>query len=216
MIAILRYAFLKNLRDGSLAAFVLGPIIMLAAPLLGMVAFNKGGLADALSMDPRSSAARSAMVLAPVAMFIAAGFAALAGFWGFRSEVASRSMGSFVLAARPATIQTALTLFGAAAAFVAYLGMSASLFALTNALPPDPWRLAFDAAIMCLCGASIGALVVTVSSEPWAMVPVYVCGILLVPWLIKTRGAVPELIALGLSIIFVTASTFLLERRCAT
>ena len=122
MIAILRYAFLKNKRDGSLAAFLLGPIIMLSAPLLGVAAFLKGGPVYPLSLDPQWSAARTAANMAPAAMCAVAFFAALAGFWGFRSEIANRSIGSFVLAARPATIQTASALFGAAAGFAGYLG----------------------------------------------------------------------------------------------
>ena len=216
MIAILRYAFLKNMRDGSLAAFLLGPIIMLTAPLLGVATFQKGGLAYPLSMNPQWTAARSAAAIAPVALFIAALFASLAGFWGFRGEIVSRSMGSFVLAVRPVKIQIASALFGAAAGFAGYILTSASLFTLMAALPPHPARLVVDAAIMCLCGAAAGSLAVIVSSEPWAIIPLYVCGIVVGPWLIKMRGAAPELIGLALSLICVVVSAFFLERRCAT
>jgi hypothetical protein len=214
VIAILRYAFLKNMRDGSLAAFVLGPIIMLTAPLLGSAAFNKGP-AYPMTMDPHMSAARNAAMMAPAAVFIAALFAALAGFWSFRGEIVSRSMGSFVLAVRPVKIQIAAMLFGATAAFAGYLGTSASLFTLMNALPPHPARLVIDAAILCLFGSAGGSLAVIISSEPWAIIPLFVA-IAVMPWLVKARGGLPELTGLALTIICVAVSTFFLERRCGT
>jgi hypothetical protein len=216
VIAILHYAFLKNMRDGSLAAFVLGPFIMLTASLLGVAVFTKGLLAYPLSLDANWSPARSAAEIAPVTVFIAALFAALAGFWGFRGEIVSRSLGSFVLAVRPVKIQLASTLFGAAAGFGGYILTSVSLFTLMAALPPHPVRLAVDAAIMCLCGSAAGSLAVILSSEPWAILPLYLFGIVVMPWLIKMRGAVPELIGLALSMICVVVSAFFLERRCAT
>jgi hypothetical protein len=216
VIAVLRYAFLKNLRDGSLAAFVLGPFIMLTAPLLGVAAFTTGLRMFPLSIDPQWSPARSAAEMAPVTVFIAALFAALAGFWGFRGEIVSRSMGSFVLAVRPVKIQIAATLFGAAAGFAGYFLASVALFTLTAALPPHPARLVVDAAIMCLFGAAGGSLAVIVSSEPWAIIPLFVCGIVVMSWLFKMRGAAPELIGLALSLICILVSAFFLERRCAT
>jgi hypothetical protein len=181
-----------------------------------MVILNKGGLADALGMDPRSSPGRSAMVLAPVPLFIAALFAALAGFWGLRGEIVSKSMGSFVLAVRPMKIQIAATLFGATAAFAGYIWTSASLFTIVHALPAHPARLVVDAAILCLLSAAAGSLTVIVSSEPWAIVPLYAGGIVVIPWLIKSQGVMPELIALTLTMICVAVSAFFLERRCAT
>lgn len=216
MIAILRYAFLKNMRDGSLAAFVLGPFIMLTAPLLGVAAFTKGLLVFPLSFEPQWSPARSAAGIAPVTVFVATLFAALAGFWGFRGEIISRSMGSFMLAVRPVKIQIASTLFGAAAGFAGYILTSVSLFSLMAALPPHPVHLVTDAAILCLFGAASGSLVVILSSEPWAIVPLFLFGMVVVFWLSKMRGGMPEPVGLVLSIICVAVSAFFLERRCAT
>ena len=216
MIAILRYAFLKNLRDGSLAAFLLGPIIMLTAPLLGVAAFTKGLVVYPLSIDAHLTPARSAAEMAPVTVFIAALFAALAGFWSFRGEIISRSMGSFVLAVKPVKIQIASTLFGAAAGFAGYILTSVSLFTLMAALPPHPVHLITDAAILCLFGAASGSVAVILSSEPWAIAPLFLFGMVVIPWLAKMRGAAPELIGLVLSIICVAVSAFFLERRCAT
>jgi hypothetical protein len=215
VIALLRYAFLKNLRDGSLAAFILGPVIMLTAPLLGAAVFNKGP-AYPMRMDDHISAARNAAMMAPATVFIAALFAALAGFWSFRGEIVSKSMGSFVLAVKPLKIQLAAMLFGGGAAFAGYLGTALSLSALMNALPPNPGRLLLDAAILCLFGAAGGSLAVIVSSEPWAIIPMFVCGALIVPSLAKMRGPLPELTAVALILICISISAFFLERRCAT
>lgn len=216
MIAILRYAFLKNLRDGSLAAFLLGPIVMLAAPLLGIGLLSRESSVYPLTLDARYSAARSAATIAPVVLFISAFFSALAGFWSLRGEYVSRSMGIFVLAQRPAKIQAAAALFGAAAGFAGFIGASVTLFTLMAALPPHPMRMVLDAAILCLLSAAAGSLAVLISSEPWAIVPVYLCGLVVIPWLSKGISAWAELIGIVLSILMVAASTFFLERRCAT
>jgi len=215
MMAILRYAFLKNMRDGSLTAIVLGPMILLVASLLGVAAFEKGTSMYPLTIDPHSSAARSAAIMAPIVVFASAFFAAMAGFWSFRSEIASRSMGSFILAARPITIQSASTLFAAAAGFAGFLATGACLFTLMNALPPDPWRLMLDAAIFCTCGAAIGAFTVTLSSEPWAMIPACILGLAFIPSLGKSRGTLPELIGVAFPILCVVVATYFLRRRCA-
>ena len=47
------------------------------------------------------------------------------------------------------------------------------------------------------------------------IIPAFVSGIVLIPFLIKVRGTLPELIALALSIVCVATSAFFLERRCA-
>jgi hypothetical protein len=216
MMAILRYAFLKNLRDGSLAAFILGPIIMLTAPLLGSAFFGEGGPRFPAKMDMTMSAARNAAMLAPATLFITALFASLAGFWSLRSEIISKSMGTFVLAVRPVKIQIAAMLFGAGAAFAGYIGTALSLSALLNALPPNPVRLILDAAILCLFGAAAGFLAVILSAEPWAIVPLFVAGVAIIPSLAKMRGPLPELTAIALIVICISISAFFLERRCAT
>jgi hypothetical protein len=216
MMAVLRYALLKSMRDGSLVAFTLGPVIMIGSALLGVALFTEGAHALPLTISPQWSAARTAAEIAPVNMFVGALFACLAGFWGFRGEVVSKSMGTFLLAVRPLTIQTAATIFGAAAGFAGYIANSIALLALTAALPPHPVRMAIETAILCLCAAAGGSLAVTISSEAWAIIPVYLCGVLAVPWLIKAHGILPILIALVLTMTFIATSTFLLKRRCAT
>lgn len=215
MIALLRYAFLKNMRDGSLAAFVLGPMVMLTASLVGVAAFTKDLRVYPLSISPQWTAARSAAAISLPMLFIAALFASLAGFWGFRGEIVSRSMGSLVLALRPMKIQAATMLFGAFAGFAGFLGTSLSLFALMDALPPHPLRLLLNAAVLCLLGSAAGSLIVSFSSEPWAILPLYVGGIVVVPWLIKTRSVMPLLIGLIMTVVCVAVSALFLERRCA-
>ena len=215
MIAVLRYAFLKNMRDGSLAAFILGPIIMLTAPLMGVAAFTRDLRVYPLSISPQWSAARSAAEMMVPMLFIAALFAALAGFWAFRGEIVSRSMGSLVLALRPVKIQTATMLFGAAAGFAGFLCAGISLFALMNALPPHPLRVLLNAVVLCLFGGAAGSLTVSISAEPWAIIPLYVCGIVVVMWLAKAPDLVPILIGLILTVVCIAVSAFFLERRCA-
>lgn len=216
MIALLRYAFLKNLRDGSLAAFILGPVIMLTAPLLGAALFGEGGPRFPARMDWTMSAARNAAMMAPATVFIAALFASLAGFWSLRSEIISKSIGTFVLAVRPLKIQIAAMLFGAGAAFAGYIGTGLALSVLLNALPPNPLRLILDAAILCLLGAAAGFLAVIFSAEPWAIIPLFVGGVAIIPSLAKMRGPLPELTAVALTLICISISVFFLERRCAT
>lgn len=215
MIAILRYALLKNMRDGSLAAFFLGPIVMLSAPLVGVAAFTKDLRVYPLSISPQWTAARSAAEMTIPMLFLAAFFATLAGFWGFRGEIVSRSMGSLVLALRPIQIQAATMLFGAVAGFAGFLGAGLSLFALMDALPPHPLRLLLNAAVLCLFGSAAGSLIVSFSSEPWAILPLYIGMIVVVPWLIKAPSVMALLIGLIMTVVCVALSALVLERRCA-
>ena len=216
MMAVLRYALLKSMRDGSLVAFALGPVIMVGAAVLGIALFARGTHTYPLTITPEWSAARTAAEIAPVNMFIGAVFACLAGFWSFRGEVVSKSMGAFILAVRPISIQTATTIFGATAGFAGYIATSVVLLALTASLPPHPIQLAVETAFLCLCAAAGGSLAVTISTEAWAIIPLYLSGVIAMPWLIKARGFLPILIAVVLTMAFIATSTLLLRRRCAT
>jgi hypothetical protein len=216
MMAILRYAFLKNMRDGSLAAFILGPVIMIVAPLLGVSIVEKRGIVYPLSMNPHWTGVKTAAEVVPITLTVLALFGALAGFWAFRGEIVTRSIGSFVLAVRPIRVQIAAAIFGASAGLAGFLATSVLLFGLIGSIPPHPLRVVADATILCLCAASAGSLVVIIQSEPWAILIVYVSGLFLLPWLMTSRGILPEAGGLMLAAVCVAVSAFFLERRCAT
>jgi hypothetical protein len=216
MMAILRYAFLKNMRDGSLAAFIIGPVLMLVAPLLGVSMVEKRGFVYPLTMNPHWTGVKTAAEVVPITFSVVALFGALAGFWGFRGEIVTRSIGSFVLAVRPIRVQIAAALFGASAGLAGFFATSVLLFGLIGSIPPHPLRVVADATILCLCAASAGSLMVVIQSEPWAILLVFISGLFFIPWLMKSPGMLPEAAGLMLAAVCVAVSAFFLERRCAT
>jgi hypothetical protein len=216
MIAVLHYAILKSVRDRSLAIFLFGPAIVITASLLG-VSLRDGSLHYPLHMTAEWSPAKSAEVAGIMTTVIAVIFASVASFWTFRSEVATKSIGSFVMARRPISVALALVVFAAVTGFGGWVGGMAAVGALTAAFPAKLASLALAIAIVLLAAASLGALMVTISTEPPSIIGVYCAVMLLLPWLTKAEYRSPLLIvALVLSMLCTVVCAFLLERRCAS
>jgi hypothetical protein len=214
VIAILRYAFLKSRRDGSLAAFLIMPIFMPMAALCG--ATMAKGLRYPLFMNVEYTPVQNATLVADVATVVFIVFSALPAFWTLRSEIASRAIGSFLFGVRPLTAVLALILFAAAVGVTGWLGAVLMIGALTSAFPPDLPMRALQVVLSCLAGSASGALVVTISSQPAMIVCSYLGCLLFIPWMSKAPMASFAITALVLSAVWISIAAFLLERRCAT
>jgi len=210
MIALLRYAFLKGMRDRSLPIFFLLEPAQVAAMLIGYSVMNRH-LHYPLIMPGDVGDVVGFSVLFP--SFVAT----LSAFWTFRSEVATRAIGSFVVASRPSTVVVALVVFAAATAIGGLIGAITTAAVLTAALPANLASLAPLGVISSLVGASLGALYVTISPQPAMLVWAFIAVIPLAPWIFHPPST-PRLLMIAalVSIVCIGVSAFLLRRRCAT
>jgi hypothetical protein len=215
MIAVLHYAFLKSTRDRSLAVFALGPALVIAASLLGATVAQ--GLRYPLYLGGQMSAAQNAEMAALILTFFAMTFGSVAAFWVFRPEVATKTIGSFLMARRPLTVSVAQVTFAAAIAFSAWIAGIVTIAVLTSALPPAIGWFAAGVAVASIAAASIGALVVTISPQPAMMIWAFFACQALLPLLVNPAVR-PKLLYVVpvVAIVFTATSAFLLERRWAS
>lgn len=177
MSALLRYAILKSRRDGTLAALLLAPSVMIGAPtLIGiLIQIVRGEATYPIAI--RAGQLDGPAVFGPALVVIAATIAGVAGFWSFRGEAASRSAGFFFLARRPAEVSVAAAVFGTAAAICSYGIGLLTIAAFCAALPPRVGSQ-FVALLVASCvAAALGAAAVAISSEVTMLVPVYIAAV---------------------------------------
>lgn len=211
MIALLHYAYLKGMRDRSLPVFALMAPVQLAAMTIGFAVATRQLRYPliALNMDSGDVAAMS--ILMP--SFVAT----LSAFWTLRTEVATRAIGSFVVATRPVTVVIALVAFATATAIAGMIAAIGAVIILTAQFPEALASVMWLASIASLAGASLGALYVTLFPQPAMLLWSFVAGVPFVPFVFDpanwNRLAVANLI---LTVICIAVSTFVLRRRCAT
>jgi hypothetical protein len=211
MIALLHYAFLKGMRDRSLPIFLLMMPAQVAAMLIGFSVIKRHLQYPLLGMEWGHGDVVIFSIILP--SFVAT----LSAFWTFRSEVATRAIGSFVIASRPITVVVALIIFAAATATGGSIATTVTIAMLTAALPPEVASFASLGIIASLAGASLGALYVTISPQPAMLVWAFIAGLPLAPWILHPPSE-PQLLMIAslLSIVCIGVSAFLLRRRCAT
>ena len=221
MTALLRYAILKSLRDGTLAALLIAPAVMVLAPLLGVSAFHaiRGQGTYPLELDPNMPPAATATGIATVGAIISTLASGLAAFWLFRREVATRTLGSLMLAARSRTIALSAVTYAAAGGIGAFLLCVSAIFLFTMHLPSKGITLLLIAAGSCLVAGATGVLLLTFSPDRSMVAPVG-AGSLLVAFLTfqlrsASAGAAFVAVAATCAVLFSVAA-ILLERRCAT
>lgn len=215
MIALLRYAYLKGLRDSSLFAFILIPMMFPVAALVG-VTLGKGRLLYPLYMNAQFSPQQNATLAGQITTGICVLFTVITAFWTFRSEIATRSVGSFLLAARPLKLSLALILFAAAIGLAGWIGGMAMIGVLTTAMPPHLALLALKVAAGTLAASALGTLVVTISPNPGMILGAYLVCIISIVWVEKSTSLSQLIGAVAIAIVCAALAAFLLERRCAT
>jgi hypothetical protein len=208
--ALLHYAWLKGMRDRSVLVFFLIAPIQIAAIIIGISVSNHHIRYPLLPLALDEGDVAVLSVILPY--FVAA----CSAFWTFRSEVATKAIGSFVIGSRPLTVVLALVVFAAATAICGQAALFGVAVALTKTFPASLGSAAFTAAIASVAGASLGALYVTISPQP-AMLPwAFLAGIPLTVFIINPASRPHQVpIASLLSIGCVAISTVLLRRRCA-
>ncbi|HYS52826.1 MAG TPA: hypothetical protein VER58_03550 [Thermoanaerobaculia bacterium] len=216
MIALLRYAYLKSVRDGSLIAFLLPATLVSLSGLSGVTLSQGHRPHYPFFLNVQFSPVQNATLAAQIAIAVSVLFAVIPAFWTFRPEISSRSIGSFFFATRPLTVALALILFAAAVGLAGWIVSMAVIGVLTTALPTHMALMALKVAAGCLAASAIGALVVTISPQPGAIVISYVGCIALVPWIEKSKSSLQLIAAVAASIVCAALSAYLLERRCAT
>ncbi len=211
MIALLHYAFLKGMRDRSLPIFVLMMPVQVAAMIIGYSVINRHLQYPLVGFDWDEGD------VAVIAILLPSVVATLSAFWTFRSEVATRAIGSFVIASRPITVVLALIVFAAATATGGSIATTATIAVLTAGLPANLASLAALGILHSFVGASLGALYVTISPQPAMLVWAFIAGFPLAPWILDPASQSRlSMIAAVLSVVCIGVSAFLLRRRCAT
>jgi hypothetical protein len=216
MIALLRYAYLKSVRDGSLIAFLLPATLVSLSGLTGVTLDAEHRLHYPFFMNVHFSPVQNATLAAQVALAVSVLFSVIPAFWTFRPEIASRSIGSFFLATRPLTVASALILFAAAVGVAGWFGAMAVIGALTTALPAQLALMALKVAAGCLAASAVGALIVSISPQPGMIIGSYVGCVVLVPWVEKSKSSLQLIAAVVASIVCAALSAYLMERRCAS
>jgi len=214
MIALLRYLYLKSARDSSLIAFLLIPALVPVAALSGVTL--KGHLQYPFYMDALYTPVQNATLATTIAMGTSVLFAGIASFWTLRAEIATRSVGSFLFAARPITIALALILFAATIGLAGWLCAVALTGALTTAVMPHLALITLKVVVALIAASAAGALVVTISPQPGMIIGSYLGLIVLHLLLATSKGWVQLLVAVVVVIVCTLLAAFLLERRCAT
>lgn len=210
MIALLHYAWLKGWRDRSIPVFALIPTVQFTFMVIGFSVATGHVSYPFTSPDWTGD-------FPGVAILIPSVIGSLSAFWTFRAEVATRAVDSFVVASRPAAVTAALTVVGTVTAVSAWIAGLATIVLLTADLPAGFVSLLINGALGALAGASLGALYVAILPQPTMLIWAFVAGTPVAPLIFNPatrRYLVP--VALAVTLVAMTSSTFLLRRRCAS
>jgi len=214
VIPLLRYAILRNSREGLLYALLFAPSVMLITPLLLRSLFLNGQAAYPMTLDRNLSSVATALLFGEIGSILCALAASAASFSVFREEMANRSLGVILLAAHPRSVVLASVVYGACGALAGFLLLEAGVLALVAHLPSNPSRIAV-VVVCAVTSSALGAAVASISPDPTMLMPASAGALLIaaVPGKLSTASALVLLLVLG-SILIVTAST-ILRRRCS-
>ena len=219
MIAMLRYAYLKSLRDSSLIAFIVFPIMFPLAAMVGItldLTLTKGHPVYPMYMNVHFTPQQNAALAGQITSAICVLFTVITAFWTFRSEIATRSVGSFLFATRPITLALALVFFAAGIGLAGWIGAMAMIGVLTTAFPAQLALMALKVVAGTLAAGALGTLVVTISPNPGMIIGAYLLCAAAVIWAEKSKSSSQLIAAVAVAIVCAALAAFLLERRCAS
>lgn len=207
MTGLLRYAFLKNARDGTLLTLLLAPMVMLVVPTVIILLNDRS---SKLRIPPEAS--NMLTIMMGVLM------AGLAGFLLYRTEIANHSIGSLMLATRPSTLALSSAIYGCAVGLGAAITTVAGMFATGAPLPAKPLEWLVRAFVLTLMAASVATTAVTLTRSAAAIGWMYAAMVFFIGSFAEAELDVAWLavLALTLSAVSLAVSTVLLERRCAS
>ena len=217
MSALLRYAFMRGMRENFLLPLLFFPAASSATPLLAIGVYNliKGQGTWPLSLARNLSAANSVQILTQSALIAAATMAGTGAFWVFRSEMTGRSIGLFALARRAGVVAATSTLFGTVAGVVAY-GLNVAVLALlTGATAGRGGALTASVLLLSIFGSALGTLLVAVSQDLSMLIPVYAITTLAGVRLVDHPSVALSLTVIAAAAVVILAAPFFWRRRCA-
>lgn len=220
MRAMLHYALLKSVRERSLFAFLLGPFVLIGAPLLGFLAeaVHAGRPIHPLTLAGMSVADfERAMSIAAAAAAVAV--AGAAAFWCFRADLANRSLSFFLLGLRrPVVAPVAAAAFGWCAGLIAFLATIPLMGSVTGRVS-RVWLVA--ALVVAIAGAftaAIGTTFAAYAPAPGTLAMVAIVGTVVTFAVMASVDVSP----VAWSIVWLVCAAVLLlvagramERRCA-
>jgi hypothetical protein len=217
MTALLRYAILKSMRENLLIAVLISPAVLLASPLLVTAGLDlvEGRATYPFAIVTISPAASSELLIA-IAVAVSSLAAGAGSFWIFRPEAANRSIGFFLLAARPRAIALTATIYGACAGIASYLLALACVVVLTSHLHSHGWMFFSFVVVNSLFASALGTALVGISPEVTMLVPGYAGSMAVSFLLLNTKGPMVILVlTVAGALLLITAASMLVRRRCA-
>lgn len=215
MSAFVRYALLKSRRDDFLLPIVLGPVVLLGAPMIGLMIRTLVLHRRAFPVEIPGSTGAHTLMLPYFAAVFAAAAAAAASFWLFRDEIAHQSLTAFLLATHPGKIVGAAVLYGTACAAASFVATYAALTVMCDRSLPFLLPLIWTVAASVVAG-SIGIAIAARYADPGVTLPVVIIGGVVAGILVAGRHSATTLVMM--LIVAATAAisaSLLMERRCA-
>ncbi|MFZ2490049.1 MAG: hypothetical protein WA208_01055 [Thermoanaerobaculia bacterium] len=229
MRALLRYLYLKHLREGWLVGLIAGPALLLLTPMLIFVAEHaaRGTLTFPLAIGSNAASGFDGMGVA-LAVVVAIG-ASAAGFYSFAREASNGALGSILLATRTGNVvgsawafAVVMSIAGFAVAYifvsVAALGVTgwSPVMLLSNDSGPIPVHL-FAVQLLLICGASAGAgiAMVSIAAVPTMLIPAWAITIGTFLWQYEHFGAVSVALGIVECALLLAAAAWMMRRRCA-
>jgi hypothetical protein len=209
---------LKGTREHFLTALLFAPSMLVFAPMLvlGVIAMVRGQQVYPLTIGAGMTPEASSKVFSDIVLMLSGIIAGAGSFWVFRSEMASRGTGLFILARRPLSVVMATTTFGTASGVAAFVFGVTVIRVFTATVPADT-PLRFGAAVATsIIGGTAGTLLVALSAELPMMLPIYPTGGIAAMALMESTDQLHILFPayLALALVFTATSVFLWRRRC--
>ena len=215
MSAFVRYALLKSRRDDFLLPIVLGPVVLLGAPMIGLMVRTLILRHHAFPVEIPGSTGAHSLMLPYFAAVLASGAAGAASFWLFRDEIAHQSLAAFLMAVHPGRIVGAAILYGTVCAAASFAATYAVLTVMFERGLPFLIPLLCTVAGSVVAGA-IGIAIVTRYSDPGLTLPVVIVSILAAGILVSTRDSTATLAVMtAIAALSAVSASLLMERRCA-
>ena len=215
MSAFVRYALLKSRRDDFLLPIVLGPVVLLVAPMIGLMVRTLILHHRAFPVEIPGSTGTHSLMLPYFAAVLASGGAGAASFWLFRDDIAHQSLAPFLLATHPGRIVGVAVLYGTVCAVASFVATYAALTLMFDR------RLPFLIPLICtvagsVVAGSIGIAIVTRYPDPGLTLPVVIISIVAATILVAGRHSATTLVVMiVVSAASAISASLLMERRCA-
>ena len=215
MKALLRYAWMKGVRDRTIPTLVFGPSLLSVTPLLATAVFNslRGREVWPMTIPGTVNAAQTGQILTLPALMAGAIFAGIAAFWIFRPEMMGRTIGLFLLAQPRMAVPFAATLFGSITGISSAAVSVSSIAFLTQTDMPFS-ALAAGAAVAMVLSAALGALSIGFSSQFTILFPAGALSVVAMATLFEHPTPLFAAAGIAVAVLITVTSGYVWSRRC--